>query len=101
MATPSSVATVPHPSLIFGSHSRRVPPQMKPQPAKKKLVAPMPSMLPALMQPSTPSNAFRTSFSPSTSFRFKKDSRDVACGTSPLHSSHGVSSAEVVDAEMH
>ena len=82
MATPSSVATVPHPSLIFGAHSRRVPSAMKPQP-KKKLVSPMPAILPALMQVSTPTSAFRTSWVVPN-----RDSRD--CGTSPMHSSHGL-----------
>ncbi len=90
MATPESVATVPHPSLIFGSHSRRVPQAMKPQPPKKKLVEPMFTALPALMQVSTPTSAFRTSASPSSAFRLKKESRDVACGRSPMHSSHGL-----------
>jgi hypothetical protein len=89
MATPECVATVPHPSLIFGSHSQRVPRAMKPQPPKKKLIEPMLTALPALMQASTPSSSFRPSASPSSAFRMKKESRDVACGTSPLHSSHG------------
>jgi hypothetical protein len=100
MATPESVATVPHPSLIFGSHSQRVPKGMKPQPPKKKLVSPMPLALPALMQPSTPSSAFRTSASPSSGFRLKKESRDVACGRSPMHSSHGRSASADVDADV-
>jgi hypothetical protein len=94
MSTPESVATVPHPSLIFGAHSRRVPQTMKPQASKTKLVAPMPTALPALMQASTPSIAFRTSTSPSNGLRFKKESRDIACGRSPMHSSHGLPSLE-------
>jgi hypothetical protein len=98
MCTPASVATVPHPSLIFGSHSRRVPQALKPQPSKKKLVCAMTTVLPAVMQVSAPSSAFRTSTSPANAFpSSKKESRDVACGASPMHSSHGVRGADADD----
>ena len=68
------------------------------QSSKKKLVSAMTTVLPAVMQVSAPSSAFRTSTSPANAFpSSKKESRDVACGASPMHSSHGVRGADADD----